>query len=1049
MPSRKVTSVNGTHSEGKSGKPHMANDGCPFYSGSPHCKPRKVSAIREFPAGCGRFAPRIDLTPNVGSGCLDSEEGSSCGDKSGDDLGADRIRSSKLEAKSETSEVLGSSVPDVLSGRTNNLKLNIEILAVSSAQVDGHPSIHLEDLNDAGSARCVEVAEQECSDMSKELHQVRISSSDTVLHNGPKFRSPPDVTLVGSCNGLEKALAERYPPRRRVSAIRDFPPLCGRNASPVSKDECLKVVSHLNGNSLTQQISAEVDNPSREVTEADAKQKEKYTEDGGACEGLLGGNVSKLTMVGETIRINSEGNATEELKKLDEFGPSSGMKVAQDGTREIYNNLPNEGSQCHSENMSIIVFERDLCDAVDLDKISRMESMVHLEEIRGRRKLSDVSSCQRCSQEDFGRLEFKSDRMVVLGLMAESGCPGRQGKASKELNMAGGTNQSKQKKAKCFAQLEKSKSAIKAKDMANHSRMKSVNQNELITGTTASQGTSQLVIWGKEDFRESDGKILDFYVAPRSSSFNVNLPPYGHGGVSGQGHDTDSNVTRNKVRETLRLFQVVCRKLLQEEEAKLKERGRRRIDLDAAKILRDKDKYINTGKHIIGSVPGVEVGDEFHYRVELNIIGLHRASQGGIDYMKHGGKILATSVVASGGYADDLDNSDALTYTGQGGNLFVSDKRPEDQKLVRGNLALKNSSEAKNLVRVIRGSESKDGKSKTYVYDGLYIVNNYWEELGPHGKMVFKFLLHRVPGQPELAWKEVKKSKKSKIREGLCVEDISNGKELFPICAVNTIDDEKPPSFNYITGMIYPDWCNPIPPRGCNCTDGCSDSEKCSCAVKNGGEIPFNHNGAIVEAKRLVYECGPCCKCPSTCHNRVSQQGIKFQLELFKTRTRGWGVRSLNSIPSGSFICEYMGELLEEREADERTRNDEYLFDIGNNYSDNTLWDGLSTLMPDVDSSSCEGLADGGFTIDAAQYGNVGRFINHSCSPNLYAQNVVYDHDDKRIPHIMLFAAENIPPLQELTYHYNYMIDQVYDSDGNIKKKSCYCGSLECTGRMY
>ncbi|KAK9198299.1 hypothetical protein WN944_013483 [Citrus x changshan-huyou] len=156
----------------------------------------------------------------------------------------------------------------------------------------------------------------------------------------------------------------------------------------------------------------------------------------------------------------------------------------------------------------------------------------------------------------------------------------------------------------------------------------------------------------------------------------------------------------------------------------------------------------------------------------------------------------------------------------------------------------------------------------------------------------------------------------------------------------------------------------------------------------------------------------------ASCYNRVSQQGIKVQLEIIKTEAQGWGVRSLNSIPSGSFICEYAGELLEEKEAERRTSNDEYLFDVGNNYND-------------------------------VEYGNVGRFVNHSCSPNLYAQNVLYDHEDKRMPHIMLFAAENIPPLQELTYHYNYVIDQVYDSSGNIKKKSCFCGSSECTGRLY
>ncbi|GAY68847.1 hypothetical protein CUMW_267360 [Citrus unshiu] len=216
---------------------------------------------------------------------------------------------------------------------------------------------------------------------------------------------------------------------------------------------------------------------------------------------------------------------------------------------------------------------------------------------------------------------------------------------------------------------------------------------------------------------------------------------------------------------------------------------------------------------------------------------------------------------------------------------------------------------------------------------------------------------------------------------------------------------------------------------------------KCACVAKIGGELPYNHNGAFVQAKPLVYESGPSCKCPPSCYNRVCQQGIKVQFEIFKNEARGWGVRYLNSIPSGSFICEYAGELLEEKEAERRTSNDEYLFDVRNNYNDGSLWGGLSNVMPDAPSSSCGVVEDGGFTIDAVEYGNVGRFVNHSCSPTLYAQNVLYDHEDKRMPHVMLFAAENIPPLQELTYHYNYVIDQVYDSSGNIKKKSCFCAT--------
>ncbi|KAI9082907.1 hypothetical protein K1719_035050 [Acacia pycnantha] len=420
----------------------------------------------------------------------------------------------------------------------------------------------------------------------------------------------------------------------------------------------------------------------------------------------------------------------------------------------------------------------------------------------------------------------------------------------------------------------------------------------------------------------------------------------------------------------MRCFQAVCRKLLQEEEAKLKGKAkiRRRIDLEAAKILKKEGKYINSGKYIFGSVPGVEIGDEFDYRMELHLVGLHRNLLAGIDYTMR---------------------------IGHGGNVMPRKKAPEDQKLERGNLALKNSIKKKNPVRVIRGAFFGGGSRRTFVYDGLYEVESYWQERGPHGKMIFKFQLRRIPNQPELPWIELQNSNMFTLKKSLCVADISNGKEALPILAVNTIDNEKPPIFEYITRMIYPSWLQPPPSKGCNCTDRCSDPTRCSCAMKNGG-IPFNHTGCIVEVKPLVYECGPSCRCPPDCYNRVSQNGIKFPLEIYKTDKRGWGVRSLRSIRSGRFV--YSG---------------------------------------------------GGFTIDAARFGNLGRFFNHSCAPNMNAQNVLYDHGDHRIPHIMLFAAENIPPLKELTYDYNYSKDKIFDSDGNIKKKNCYCGSVGCTGRMY
>ncbi|KAK9275601.1 hypothetical protein L1049_022868 [Liquidambar formosana] len=624
-------------------------------------------------------------------------------------------------------------------------------------------------------------------------------------------------------------------------------------------------------------------------------------------------------------------------------------------------------------------------------------------------------------------------------------------------NSAGGMQGSKGNRHDLSGQV-KSKYLLRSKAGTENLGGKNVKKKSPCAGKAAYHGMNEPVVRDEVDSFEHEEENENFHVGRRSHDFDVNLSPFCPSSSNGKSDDHDAIVTREKVRETLHLFRAACKKLMQEKATKSEEgRASRRVFLQAARILKDKGKFVNSGKQIVGPVPGVEVGDEFHYRVELATIGLHHHFLAVIDYVKQGGRVLATSVVASVNHGNDIDNSDILICTGSGGYIMGRNRQSEDQKLEKGNLALKNSIYAKNPVRVIRGfretkaSYSSDTRAKavTYIYDGLYLVERCWQELGTHGKLVFKFHLGRIPGQPKVSWNEVKKSRRFKIREGLCVNDISEGKELIPIFTVNTIDDKKPPPFKYITSMMYPNWCRPMPFKGCNCTGRCSDSQKCSCAVKNGGEIPYNYNGAIVEARPLVFECGPSCKCPPSCHNRVSQQGIKYQLEIFKTESRGWGVRSLNSISSGSFICELLGELLEDKEAELRTGNDEYLFDIGQNYNDHNLWGGLLNFTPNAQTSSCEVVEDGAFTIDAAQYGNVGRFINHSCSPNLYAQNVLYDHEDKRMPHIMLFASEDIPPLQELTYHYNYTIDMVRDSDGNIKKKSCYCGTPECTGRMY
>ncbi|BBH03039.1 SU(VAR)3-9 homolog 6 [Prunus dulcis] len=1059
--SRTIASLNGSHSDVRLGRLPTENGECSFHSQSPKLKRRIISAVRDFPPGCGRFAQINNLRPDKeATSVVESVPTESLirGDKNGDGHGVDKMMLSNghkdetdLNCKDidtvETIESVTALEHEISDSPKNLHQLNnlrsveeaasvgtaealisrgkngdgqgIEKLMVSTGQVDETVLMNGKAAGTLDTVESLTALQHEVSDLLKNPNQLGVASP-----NEDMVAVLPDINVcsppVSNGNGVDKIAVKKYPPRRRVSAVRDFPLLCGRNVS-------------LEERNFGKARSAVGDKPSSSNTpKTSVKQIGEDVQDDEFHKSDLEVNVSKV--IGE-VQPNCKGNAVQEMEKQDECKVNSKMNVVSKDTKKKCIEPSQESNGCqgvgdvgYSEEKvgkeMVVYHEKEIPSEKCLDeckvnskmkvvpKDSRKECIEPSQENNGCQGPGDVgrseelvgkeivvyhakeSPSEKCldisnfhnqlHEEDFESSELTSDRVMVMGLMAASNCPWRKGKEVCKRKTEGGMSRSKRKKPDFKCQLERSKTASRKKvdsDIGGKSK-KTVHP---IARKNAYQGSNQLVIWDTENSLESHQKE-DLLKTPRSCCSDVCLPPFGLSSSTSKVHDNDRTVTRNKVRETLRLFQALCRKFLQEEEGKSKEGGssRRRIDYAAAKILKDNGKYVNIGKQILGPVPGVEVGDEFHYRVELTIVGLHRQSQGGIDYVKHGGKVLATSIVASGGYADDLDNSDSLIYTGQGGNVMNTDKEPEDQKLERGNLALKNSLHENNPVRVIRGSESSDGK-----------------RCGSHGKLVFKFQLDRIRDQPELPLKEVKKSKKSRVRVGRCSDDISLGKESIPICAVNTIDDEKPPPFVYITNMIYPDWCRPIPPKGCSCTVACSDSDKCSCAVNNGGEIPYNFNGAIVEVKPLVYECGPSCKCPPSCYNRVSQRGIKFPLEIFKTESRGWGVRSLNSIPSGSFICEYIGELLEDKEAEERTGNDEYLFDIGNNYNDSSLWDGLSTLMPDAQSNSYE-----------------------------------------------VVGMVDLPLMQHNMAMWEDLSTIVRDSDGNIKKKSCYCGSPECTGRL-
>ncbi|XP_046617566.1 histone-lysine N-methyltransferase eggless isoform X1 [Neodiprion virginianus] len=427
------------------------------------------------------------------------------------------------------------------------------------------------------------------------------------------------------------------------------------------------------------------------------------------------------------------------------------------------------------------------------------------------------------------------------------------------------------------------------------------------------------------------------------------------------------------------------------------------------------------------------------------------------------------------------------------------------------------------------------------------------------------------------------------------IKDLSYGVENVLIPCVNELDHALPDTIRYSTQRQPTEGVHlNLDPEflcGCDCEDDCQDKEKCACwqltiqGATLGGRVPDTAVGYVY--KRLpeavatgIYECNSRCKCSvKTCLNRVVQHPLTLKLQVFKTGSRGWGIRCLHDIPLGSFICIYAGTLLTEQGANEGGKNygDEYLaeldyveavegikdgyesdvldpdiqndtadesgrksnavseedeetaretldsdedFNIGKNIdlnmdpassirkrlrkrkkneredqggSEETSEDGSMTkdsenvvskpiVISQNEKADCDlitisdddedirrepsrfepsvkpaqlsssqsksvreyfGEDEAVYIMDAKTTGNIGRYLNHSCDPNVFVQNVFVDTHDVRFPWVAFFALNYIRSGQELTWNYNYDV-------GSIPGKViiCRCGSSNCRGRL-
>lgn len=142
------------------------------------------------------------------------------------------------------------------------------------------------------------------------------------------------------------------------------------------------------------------------------------------------------------------------------------------------------------------------------------------------------------------------------------------------------------------------------------------------------------------------------------------------------------------------------------------------------------------------------------------------------------------------------------------------------------------------------------------------------------------------------------------------------------------------------------------------------------------------------------------------------KQGIKVTIGPSAIHRNG--LFAIGDFLIGDIVIEYVGEIITNTIADYREK--EYdLRGFGDCY------------MFRIDAVSI---------IDASLFGNLARFINHSCDPNCYAESKFI----KGNKHIFLYAKRYIRIGEEITYDYNFESEEM--------KIQCRCGAENCQGRL-
>lgn len=256
--------------------------------------------------------------------------------------------------------------------------------------------------------------------------------------------------------------------------------------------------------------------------------------------------------------------------------------------------------------------------------------------------------------------------------------------------------------------------------------------------------------------------------------------------------------------------------------------------------------------------------------------------------------------------------------------------------------------------------------------------------------------------------------------------DLSNGLEVIQVkfpCKYKSLMEKS--SFNYENNYIINNF---IKYKDINDYLLLSDYGcKCDLLDENNEIICSEDNCLCVNTHQQKYECNINCDCSDNCSNRVVQKGLNKKLMVnYISKGKGFGVFALEELKKDEFVCEYVGEIIDKNTAYEkidrnklRKRNN-YVLQVREVYKNMVV----NTF------------------IDAEEKGNISRFINHSCDPNMYFDIVRINHFT---PQIAFYAKRDIAIGEELTFSY---IDgeNIEDSDLQTGRSSrlCECKAINC-----